>query len=352
MQLSLSFQNLKFKFEAGTSRGVLNDKKSWIVKITNGSKIGYGEIAPLKGLSIEGYEDFDVKLFSQLKEFVANDFSLGKLNISSSTRFGLETALQTLSCDSPFKISDNNFINNQKKIRINGLVWMGSKEFMLKQIDDKIDQGFTCIKMKIGAINFEEELSILKSIRNKYTSSRLTLRVDANGAFKFDEAKHVLNILSDLDIHSIEQPIEQAQINLMKELCKLDKKCGIALDEELIGLENTQEKIHLLDTTKPQYIILKPTLHGGISGTKEWIKLAEDRNINWWITSALESNIGLNAVSQIASEYNPKTYQGLGTGSLYHNNISAPLTLDGEHIFYDQKKEWDLSKLDFKEIKA
>ena len=350
MKLSLSFQNLKFKFEAGTSRGVLNDKKSWIVKIQDGDKIGYGEIAPLKGLSIEGYENFESKLITQLKQFVSKDFSIGQVNLSSSTKFGLETALKAVNCSSAFKISENSFITNQESIRINGLVWMGAKEFMLKQIDDKISQGFTCIKMKIGAINFDEELSILKSIRKKYNSSDLTLRVDANGAFEFDEAQNVLSILSSLDIHSIEQPIKQGQINLMNQLCQMGYSCGVALDEELIGVENLEDKQCLLTTIKPQYIILKPTLHGGISGTKEWIKLAEDQNIKWWITSALESNIGLNAVCQIASEYNPETYQGLGTGSLYNNNIPSPLTLDGEHIFYDQKKEWDLSHLDFVEI--
>lgn len=350
MNLSLAFQNLLFKFEAGTSRGVLNDKKSWIVRIQNGDHIGYGEIAPLKGLSPEGYEDFETKLIEELNEFIENNYSLNGIKLSSSTRFGLETAILALENNSSFKISENNFFDKTSKIRINGLVWMGNKQFMLDQIDQKIEQGFSCIKMKIGAINFEDELSILKSIRDKYDASKLTLRVDANGAFNPQKAEEALDVLSSLNIHSIEQPIQQGQHEEMSILCNQGFSCAVALDEELIGIDNTDEKIEILDKIQPQYIILKPTLHGGISGSKEWIKLAVERGIDWWITSALESNVGLNAVSQLASEYNPETYQGLGTGSLYHNNIPSPLTLDGEYIYYDQKKEWDLSQLEFKNI--
>ncbi|MDB4835501.1 o-succinylbenzoate synthase [Cyclobacteriaceae bacterium] len=352
MDVQIAFQKLQFRFEAGTSRGVLHDKKSWIVKLIKNDKIGYGEIAPLKGLSPEGYEDFEETLNKEIQIFINNDFQLENINISSSTLFGLETALLSLQQQSPFQISKNTFFEKGATIKINGLVWMGSKDFMLQQIDEKINKGFQCIKMKIGAINTHDEIDILQSIRKRYSSEQLTLRVDANGAFTLSEAKSILTKLSKHNIHSIEQPIKQGQIEQMAQLCQLPSSTGIALDEELIGIKDTKEKRDLLAKIKPQYIILKPTLHGGIRGTKEWIKLAEELNINWWITSALESNIGLNAICQIASEYQITTYQGLGTGSLYHNNIPSPLSLDGERIYYDSKTEWNLSQLNFKSFNA
>ena len=227
---------------------------------------------------------------------------------------------------------DNDFTTGKRQLPINGLVWMGDKNFMREQIEQKLEEGFTTIKMKIGAIDFETEIKLLESIRNRYDKDQITLRVDANGAFSPEEAMQKLTELAQLDIHSIEQPIKQGQWSKMRELCA-QTPLDIALDEELIGVNERTKKIELLDTIKPQYIILKPSLHGGISGTQEWIELAEERNIPWWITSALESNIGLDAICQLTAEYQNGLPQGLGTGSLYTNNLTSNLVVSDGYIF-------------------
>lgn len=353
MKISFASHLLEFKFNAGTSRGVLKTRKVWIVKLEQVQEVGIGEIAPLKGLSTEGYESFEPKLIKELQLFkkaiVDDDLTLGDIedSLSSSTLFGLESALLNLKSFQEGQVFSNSFFINERKIPINGLVWMGNAEFMKNQVREKLEKGFSCIKMKIGAIGFEKEVELLQDIRGEFTEEELTLRVDANGAFSFEEAKRALNKLNELGIHSIEQPIKAGQWERMQALCEYASKTGIALDEELIGVRNTKEKISLLDTIKPQYIILKPTLHGGISGTQEWIRLAEEREINWWITSALESNIGLNAICQLTNEYPINRAQGLGTGSLYHNNIPSPLELDGEFIYYNSSKQWNFNSLDF-----
>jgi len=203
---------------------------------------------------------------------------------------------------------------------------------MQKQIQAKIEQGFTCIKMKIGAIDFETEFKLLTSIRQKYSKEQITLRVDANGAFSFEEAKEKLARLAKLGIHSIEQPIAAAQIDLMRELCR-QNPLDIALDEELIGIWELAKKRNLLEKIKAQYIILKPTLLGVFRATKEWIQLAETMHIKWWITSALESNIGLNAIAQFTAQYKITIPQGLGTGQLYQNNIDSDLVIKNGHLF-------------------
>jgi L-alanine-DL-glutamate epimerase-like enolase superfamily enzyme len=219
---------------------------------------------------------------------------------------------------------DNSFSQGIRALSINGLVWMGDETFMQEQIEEKINQGFTTIKMKVGAVDFSSELRILTSIRKKYSKDQITLRVDANGAFSASEAQSVIEKLGDLEIHSIEQPIQTGQLDEMRNLC-LNSTLKIALDEELIGIHLKEEKIKLLEYINPPFIILKPSLHGGISGTQEWISLAEERGIAWWMTSALESNIGLNAICQLAGEYDNELPQGLGTGSLYENNVPTNL---------------------------
>jgi L-alanine-DL-glutamate epimerase-like enolase superfamily enzyme len=244
-----------------------------------------------------------------------------------SLLFAFECALLDLFHGGKNLLFDNSFSQGIRALPINGLVWMGDETFMQEQIIEKINQGFTTIKMKVGATDFSAELRILTSIRKKYSKDQITLRVDANGAYSADEADSILEKLESLDLHSIEQPIQPGQWDKMRNLC-LNSTLQIALDEELIGIHTKEEKIKLLEYIRPPFIILKPSLHGGISGTQEWILLAEERGIAWWMTSALESNIGLNAICQLAGEYNNELPQGLGTGSLYENNFPSNLLVN------------------------
>lgn len=327
-----------FKNPSGTSRGVLTEKKSWFIEIESDGIKGIGECSIIPGLSPD-YQDDDSyeKKINQTVTMLNN----GALNLSNcvdhlidypSILFGVETAFLDLNNGGKKVIFDNEFARGEQKIAINGLIWMGTEQFMQEQIEQKLADGFTTIKLKIGAIDFETELKLLKSIRTKYSSDQITLRVDANGAFTRHSAPKVLEELARLEIHSIEQPIRAGQWQEMNELCKLSPT-PIALDEELIGVSTMDDKVQLLDTIKPQYIILKPSLHGGISGSKEWIQLAEERNIPWWMTSALESNIGLNAICQFTAEYNNDMPQGLGTGSLYTDNIESDLVVENGFIY-------------------
>ncbi|MCE2682714.1 MAG: o-succinylbenzoate synthase [Cryomorphaceae bacterium] len=336
MKITLQHFPLHFKVPAGTSRGVMTEKQSWIVRISDGISEGIGEISVIEDLSPEYISLAEFEL--TIKEFLSrleqgwNDEVYQALQAYSSILFGIESALLDLKNGGKQIYFDNAFARGQQKIPINGLIWMGSEAFMAEQITQKLAAGFTTIKMKIGAMDLDTELELLQSIRKNYSKEEITLRVDANGAFDAETAQAVLQKLADLDIHSIEQPIKAGNIEAMKKLC-LTSPTPIALDEELIGIYNTEEKIKLLETIQPQYIILKPSLHGGISGTKEWIALAEERNIQWWMTSALESNVGLEVICQLAGEYSNSLPQGLGTGSLYTNNSESPLTVAEGMIF-------------------
>ena len=317
-----------FKRPSGTSRGILTEKHAWFIEIWDESSpdtIGRGECSIIPGLSpdFESFEKYEAQL-----EDLCEDLNLD-LTEWPSLKFGLECALLDFENGGKNIIFDNEFTRGEKSILINGLVWMGDRDFMLEQIHKKIEAGFSTIKMKIGAIDFGSELELLKIIRD--FSESLTLRVDANGAFAPSDALAKLNALADLRIHSIEQPIKAGQWESMRELCSLTP-LDIALDEELIGINNSQKKTELLETIKPQFIILKPSLLGGISGTKEWISLAEERKIPWWMTSALESNIGLNAICQLTAEYRNDLPQGLGTGSLYTDNIPSNLLVQNGSI--------------------
>ncbi len=327
---------LHFKRPVGTSRGIMNIKNSWILKLTKDEITGVGEISIIEGLSpdFENSESFEKKiqevcLLIENRQLTINNFILDN---NPSIKFGVETALRDLKNGGKGIIFDNDFTKGKRKLPINGLIWMGDKIFMNEQIEQKLEEGFSTLKMKIGAIDFETELKLLQSIRKRYSKNEITLRVDANGSFKPQQAKSVLEQLAELDIHSIEQPIKAGQWEEMKKLCEISPT-PIALDEELIGIEDVSKKIELLETIRPQYIILKPSLHGGISGTQEWIQLAEERTIPWWLTSALESNIGLNAICQLAGEYKNKLPQGLGTGSLYTNNVESDLVVENGFIF-------------------
>ncbi|ADR20701.1 o-succinylbenzoate synthase [Marivirga tractuosa] len=349
---SIQRHTLQFKFEAGTSRGTLKEKDSWYLKLFSENKlIGIGEAGPLKGLSIEPLDQMETELEKVCEQLIGMQipksmdevFEMAQ-DVSTegfpSIRFAVETALLDALHGGKKLIFDTPFYQGKERIPINGLIWMGSEDFMKKQIREKLEAGFDCIKMKIGAIDFETELKLLKSIRAKYSKNEITLRVDANGAFLPDEAISKLTQLAEMDLHSIEQPIKAGQVKEMAKLCAATP-LPIALDEELIGVNAYEDKIKLLKQTQPQYIILKPSLIGGIQSTLEWIKVAESLKIGWWMTSMLESNIGLNAICQLASYLKVKMPQGLGTGQLYHNNIASPISIANGETFYDVVKKWE-----------
>lgn len=334
---------LEFKRPSGTSRGILKTKETWFLVLEEGGRKGIGECGILRTLSVDDRPDYEKKL-----QWVCQNIHLGLEKLKEETiefpsiQFGLEQAFLSLQSKTPFDLFPSSFTNSSEAININGLIWMGDKEFMKTQIIEKLEQGFSCIKMKIGAIDFDTEIALLKSIRDEFSASDIELRVDANGAFSIHNALEKLKRLSEYDLHSIEQPIKANQLQEMAQLC--DKTpLPIALDEELIGVFNVTKKKEILLTIKPQYVILKPSLVGGFSGSREWIDLAENQNIGWWITSALESNIGLNAIAQWTYTLNNKMPQGLGTGGLYTNNFESPLEVKSGYLQYNNKKNWNFN---------
>ncbi len=331
---------LYFKNPSGTSRGTLITKETWFLILEEDGKFGIGECGLFRGLSYDDVPDYEEKL-KWLIDNIDYDKNglLDELRSYPSIQFGLEQALLSLKSQNPFELFHSPFLHQERPILINGLVWMGDEAFMHQQIQDKIDSGFTCIKMKIGAIDFQNELDLLQIIRQNYAKEEMELRVDANGAFSPDQALDKLKKLAELDLHSIEQPIRQGNTQEMRKLCE-QTPLPIALDEELIGVLSVTEKEKLLQTIRPQYIILKPSLVGGFRGSSEWIRLAEKYDIAWWITSALESNIGLNAIAQWTATLNNEMHQGLGTGSLFTNNFDSPLTVENGGLYYEKNKNW------------
>jgi len=334
---------LEFKRPSGTSRGVMTEKETWFIVLEENGKKGIGECGILRGLSADDRPDYEEKL-----KWACENIHLGAQKLWEdlpefpSIQFGIEMAFLSLKSENPYLLFPSDFTNNSKSIIINGLVWMGEASFMKEQIEEKLAQGFTCIKLKIGAIDFQKELELLQSIRSHFSAGQIEIRVDANGAFGLDEALDKLNQLNQFQLHSIEQPIKKGNIKEMSDLCKVTP-FPIALDEELIGIFSAEEKEKLLKKIKPQYIILKPSFIGGFRGTQEWITLADQYNIGWWITSALESNIGLNAIAQWTFLQNAKIPQGLGTGALYTNNFDCPLeVLDGQ-LWYNKSEKWESS---------
>ncbi|WP_347840541.1 o-succinylbenzoate synthase [uncultured Draconibacterium sp.] len=333
--------DLLFKQPAGTSRGVLKKRPVWLLLIEKNGITGIGECAPLPGLSKETPADVEkllVKLCSNPAAFQQNIDLLAKF---PSVKLALETALLDLKNGGKKLIFPSAFSAGKAGIKINGLIWMGEIAHMQQQIHEKLQAGFSCIKLKIGAKSFKEELSLLAAIRKQFSSDKIMLRVDANGAFKTGEASDKLQELAEFDIHSIEQPIAAAQWKEMARLCQTTP-LPIALDEELIGINTPDDKKRLLDTIQPQFLVLKPSLHGGISGCNEWIELANERAIGWWITSYLESNIGLNAIAQWAFTKQPALHQGLGTGQLFTNNFASPLEIRGEKLWYNPSKYFEI----------
>ena len=338
-KISITPRTLHFKQPAGTSRGVYNIRKSWFVEIEDSERPGckgVGECAPLPDLSCDARPEYEKTLESicRMIELTGN-VNYDMLRPYPSILFGIETAMTDLQNGGNGRRFDTPFTRGEEGITINGLVWMGSHDEMLARLESKMKTGFHCVKLKIGAIEFDSELDLIRHIRQAFTKEQIELRVDANGGFTFEDAPRRLEQLARYDIHSIEQPIRQHQWARMAQLCA-SSPIPIALDEELIGVNMPGMKQELLDTIRPQYIILKPSLHGGISGTREWIDMAHQRGIGSWITSALESNVGLNAVAQLAADvYGPDISmpQGLGTGMLFTDNIEMPLTIRGEKLW-------------------
>ncbi|HET8886783.1 MAG TPA: o-succinylbenzoate synthase [Salinimicrobium sp.] len=334
---------LDFKRPSGTSRGILTQKETWFLKLTDGSKTGIGECGILRGLSIDDRPDYEEKLKWTCENIKLGPHKLWKeLKEFPSIQFGVEMAFKAIAAKKNFILFPSEFTEGRKAIPINGLVWMGDKAFMKTQIIEKINEGFNCIKLKIGAIDFETELNLLKYIRSQFSSEEIEIRVDANGAFHPSEALKKLFQLQKFDLHSIEQPIKAGQIGEMAKLCQ-ETPVPIALDEELIGIFDVTKKEEILQMIRPQFIICKPSLIGGFKGTQQWLDLAEKQKIGWWITSALESNVGLNAISQWTYTLKSKMPQGLGTGSLYINNFPAPLTVEQGKLKYHPDKNWQVN---------
>ncbi|MBT6159151.1 MAG: AMP-binding protein, partial [Candidatus Marinimicrobia bacterium] len=370
MKANWTKRTLSFKLPAGTSRGVMKIRNVWYITLSENGITGIGECAPLPGLSLdlidptlilpydrgenkkkpskqlnspfnrgntrgsEKRSHFVQSIFESKLDAVCTNPELFINDLSSlkdfpSIRFGLEMAILDLRNG-----GGQNYFGSFEPLNINGLIWMGDPDFMINQLEQKLDEGWQCIKIKIGAIDFDKELEILQSIRSRFSRNELELRVDANGAFTEKDVRDKLKRLAEFDLHSIEQPIQSGQWNLLAKLCE-SSPVPIALDEELIPLIEESKRIEMLDKVKPQYLVLKPSLLGGFSESEKWIQLANERNIGWWITSALESNIGLNALFQWTAKMKSKGYQGLGTGQLFTNNIPSPLkvkngTLDSD----------------------
>lgn len=337
MFIKSTLYKLHFNLPAGTSRGTLHEKDSIFLQLNDALKTKYAEASFIPGLSTESVGD----VLQQIKNIDINN-TAELLNTVASKKMlpALQFALETLTQEN----RDNDFSKGLKGIPINGLIWMGDIDFMQQQIRQKIKAGFKVIKIKIGAIGWKQEHALLKKIRSKYTSEDIEIRVDANGAFSFGEAQNVLEQLYKLRIHSIEQPIKKGQIEFMNKLCA-ETPVPIALDEELIGVNDMLSKRKLIESIKPQYLILKPGLMGGFKSCEEWIQIAKENNAGFWITSALESNIGLNAIAQWTYQLGLSMPQGLGTGGLYSNNIPSPLEIKGNKLFYNPENNWNFSPI-------
>ena len=339
MRIKIEERVLHFKQPAGTSRGVYTERKSWFVEISDGDTVGLGECAPLSDLSCDARADYG----EVLRRFCDEVERTGEIPYEAmrdypSMLFGLETAMLEVrgkGLEGRGVLFDTAFSRGEVGIPINGLVWMGNHEEMLQRMEQKLEQGFRCVKLKIGAIDFEQELDLIKRIRDRFSFHEVELRLDANGAFPYEEALYKLELLSQYNIHSIEQPIRQGQWAYMAELCR-ESPLPIALDEELIGVNDPEMKSHMLNVIKPAYIVLKPSLHGGMAGCREWIEVARQHDVGSWITSALESNVGLNAIAQFCSSVygdNITMPQGLGTGQLFTDNIPMPLEIRDHQLW-------------------
>ncbi|MEJ7646678.1 MAG: o-succinylbenzoate synthase [Chryseolinea sp.] len=348
LKLSYTKQDFHFAFEARTSRGDMHQKTSWFISVSDTEQpghIGIGECGPLPGLSIDDRPDFETQLHLCIESINKTGISLDNLAakihvlvppIFPAIRFGLETALMDFQHGGRRVIYHNDFTRGAP-IPINGLIWMGDAASMLQQVKEKLSQGFTCLKLKVGGLDFDTELSLIADVR-KLAGLGITIRLDANGSFPTSEAMTRLEALKKFNIHSIEQPLAPSN-EAMRRLCSTSP-IPIALDEELITHTTYENKKQLLLRLKPQFIVLKPMLLGGLQGCKEWIDIADKLEIGWWVTSALESNIGLNAICQFVANYRLTMPQGLGTGAIYKDNFPSPLRVHDGAIFYDNDKTW------------
>ncbi|PDP68913.1 o-succinylbenzoate synthase [Prevotella intermedia] len=343
-KITITSKLLHFLQPAGTSRGVYNTRLSFYLKLTSDEQpdvVGVGECATLPDLSCDAMppNDYERKLRTFCDEYERTGvIDYEAMRAYPSMLFGLETAVAQFNAKGSLNFFDTPFGRGEEGIPINGLVWMGTFEEMFKRLEAKLKAGFRCVKLKIGAIDFDRELQLIRHIRSTFSRKDVELRVDANGGFTPEEALSRMEALVQYDIHSIEQPIKQHQWTEMARLCAATP-LPIGLDEELIGVNERQKKIELLDTIRPQYIVLKPSLHGGMAGMEEWIQLARERNIGSWITSALESNVGLNAIAQLTANIygtNIRHAQGLGTGQLFADNIEMPLKVVGDKLWIVQ----------------
>ncbi len=349
LQASYFIRVFEFNFKARTSRGLMRNKTSWFIRIRDEAEptvFGIGECGPLPGLSVDALPDYEQMLVDLIDSFNRRQYtnpndvdfiSLIPRHLPSII-FGFETALLDLRNGGKRLIFDNDFLRG-KEIPINGLIWMGDMDFMMGQISIKVSEGFNCIKLKVGGLDFDRECDVLQYIRKRYFREDVSIRVDANGAFKLDDALYKLEQLARFTVHSIEQPIKPNQ-DAMEELCR-KSPIPVALDEELIGKFTADDKTRMLDRIKPQYLVLKPMLHGGLAGCEEWIRLAEERKVGWWLTSSLESSIGLNAIAQFSANYDNPIPQGLGTGKIYENNFESPLDVKKGFLFHNPKERWD-----------
>jgi o-succinylbenzoate synthase len=342
LRLRWSYRDLKFIQAAKTSRDTLYTKPSWFIELEDSStgKKGIGECSLIPGLNPESAESVSAQL-----RFLEGDVERSQLmpdlyKHMPALRFGLETALRSLEANDPFVVYESDFTKSKEGIPINGLIWMASPDEMLQQMHDRVAEGFTILKMKVGAFDLDKEFKFLSDVRRHFPADRFELRLDANGAFAPEDALAILQELDQLGIHSIEQPIKPKQWDTLAHLCA-ESPIPIALDEELIGCE---QHAALLDRVQPQYLILKPSLIGGLSAAQKWADAAEARNIGWWATSALESNIGLNAIAQWCAVSGNPLPQGLGTGRLFSNNVPSPLLVADARLHYTQQT-WNTTEL-------
>jgi o-succinylbenzoate synthase len=350
---------LRFRFPAGTSRGVLREKRVFFVRISdaaNPKAAGIGECGPLPGLSPDDLPDYEELLtgcLGRLRHRVFEPTPEGAMDLAAgcvpshlpSVRFGLQSALLDLVGGGRRMLFANRFSAGEQSIPINGLVWMGDAGFMANQVEQKLREGYACIKMKVGAIQREQELALLQAIRKRFSEKEIVIRLDANGAFPVSGALELLKEYGEYGIHSIEQPIRPGLWEAMESLCRLSP-VPVALDEELIGHTDPDRRRQVLEALAPQFIVLKPSLLGGFAACNDWIRLAGMTGCGWWITSMLEANIGLNAIAQYTGGFETDIQQGLGTGQLYTNNITSPLIVSGGHIRMAADRAWDLSGLD------
>ena len=343
MEFTCLRHRLEFKIPGGTSRGVLRHKDSWLIQISTGDRYGIGECSIIEGLSPESPQVVQ-NIFEEIPQYLekGKEFLLQRYTKAPAVQFAIEMAFSGLDSHHPLLHFDTQFVHHQQMIPINGLIWMGDIENMMAQLEQKVNLGFSCIKIKVGAIDFESECDFLHRIRKRYHSSDIELRLDANGAFQPEDAMQKLSRLSEYKIHSIEQPIAPSQWDEMATLCK-STPIPIALDEELIGVKSESDKENVIQHINPQYIIIKPSLVGGWQGADQWVSIAEKHAVGWWATSALESNIGLNAIAQWVSTKQISMPQGLGTGGLFTNNIDTPLYLRGQNMGFDLNKLSDFT---------